>query len=375
MNELTYWITLYFIQGITLKRKNEIYVECYKCNPRISIVQLFEESSLWSTLGLSSEEMHLLSESKKELANNSFLAESLISQGYEIISMDSSDYSKALKRNLQTNTPSIVFTKGNKALLQEPAVAIVGSRSADPISLQFTSETAKKCVSEGKVVVSGFAKGVDRMALDAALEAGGKSIIVLPQGITTFASGFKQYYKYIMQGRLLVLSAFHPNAPWSVEFAMRRNPYIYGLADEIFVAQSDDKGGTWSGVIDGLRKKRTIYVRKPQDNEKNANILLIQKGAIAVDIKGNPIALNPEEMLTSDEKEKKERDEKIKQILEQGGSITSKLILEKLSLNWSDPKMKTYLRALAFVEEYKSKGKVYFRLKGKIDQLELGCSI
>ena len=372
MNEITYWITLYFIQGITLKRKNDIYVECYKSSPRISVVQLFEDSSLWSTLGLSFEEKRLLSDARKELANNSFLAENLVSQGYDIIPMDSSDYSKTLKHNLQTNTPSIVFTKGNKALLQEPAVAIVGSRIADSVSLQFTSETAKKCVSEGKVVVSGFAKGVDRMALDAALEAGGKSIIVLPQGITTFASGFKQYYKYIMQGRLLVLSAFHPNAPWSVEFAMRRNPYIYGLADEIFVAQSDDKGGTWSGAIDGLRKKRTIYVRKPQNNEKNANLLLIQKGAIAVDIKGTPITLEPEEMLTPKEKEKKERDERIKQILEQGGSLTSKYILERLSLNWSDPRMKTYLRVLPFVDEYKNKGKVYFRLKGKIDQLEIG---
>lgn len=372
MNDLTYWITLYFIQGITLKRKNEIYVACYKSNPRISIVQLFEDSSLWSTLGLSTEEINLLENAKAELANNSFLAESLLSQGYDIIPMDSLDYSKTLKLNLQTISPSIIFTKGNKALLQEPTVAIVGSRSADPLSLQFTSEVAKKCVAEGKIVVSGFAKGVDRMALDAALEAGGKSMIVLPQGITTFASGFKQYYKYITQGRLLVLSAFHPNAPWSVEFAMRRNPYIYGLANEIYVAQSDDKGGTWSGVIDGLRKKRTIFVRMPEVGERNANLLLIQKGAIAVDIKGSLVVLSSNDMLTQDEKDKKDRDDKIKQILESGGSITSKYILEKLGLNWSDPKMKTYIRSLSFVEEYKSKGKIYFRLKGKIDQLELG---
>lgn len=375
MNELTYWITLYFIQGITLKRKNEIYVACYKNSPRISIIQLFEDRSLWSSLGLNSEEINLLSNAKTELANNSFLAESLISQGYDILPMDSLNYSKTLKQNLQTNTPSIVFTKGNLTLLQEPAIAIVGSRSADPLSLQFTSEIAKKCVAEGKVVVSGFAKGVDRMALDAALEAGGKSIIVLPQGIMTFSSGFKQYFKYITQGRLLVLSAFHPNAPWSVELAMRRNPYIYGLANEIYVAQSDDKGGTWSGVIDGLRKKRTIFVRKPNEGEKNANLLLIQKGAIAVDIKGNQIALRPDDILTQDEKDKKDRDEKIKHILESGGSITSKYILEKLALNWSDPKMKTYLRGLSFVEEYKMKGKIYFKLKGQIDQLELGLSL
>jgi hypothetical protein len=38
--------------------------------------------------------------------------------------------------------------------------------------------------------------------------------------------------------------------------------------------------------MDGLRKGRKIYVRKPEPNEKNANILLIQKGAIGVDYNG-----------------------------------------------------------------------------------------
>lgn len=217
-------------------------------------------------------------------------------------------------------------------------MAIVGSRRANTISLQFTSEIARKCVSEGKVVVSGFAKGVDRMALDATLEAGGKSIIVLPQGITTFSSGFKQYYKYIMQGRLLVLSTFHPKAPWSVEFAMRRNVFIYGLANEIYVAQSADKRGTWSGVIDGLRKKSKIFVRKPLSGEKNANLLLIQKGAIPVDNNGNIINISSQEMLTPEEIEKKNRDEKIKQLLDSCVSVTSKMVIEKLSIAWSDPK-------------------------------------
>ena len=126
-------------------------------------------------------------------------------------------------------------------------------------------------------VVSGFAKGVDKQALDSAIKYKGQSIIVLPQGILTFTSGFKTYYKQIVDGDVLVLSTFFPKAPWQKELAMARNPIIYGLADEIYVAESSEKGGTWSGVVDGLHKKRKIYVRKPGSNEKNANNLLIQK--------------------------------------------------------------------------------------------------
>lgn len=371
MNELTYWFTLTFIQGITVKRKNEIYVKCWEHSPRISIEQLFQDSSVWESIGLTPEECEIFANSRNELANNAFLVENLLSQGYNIIPIASQDYSKTLKKNLGTISPTILLSKGNLNLLQEPAVAIVGSRNADTISLQFTSEIAKKSVSEGKVVVSGFAKGVDKMALDTALEAGGQSIIVLPQGITTFASGFKQYYKHILQGRLLVVSTFYPSAPWSAEFAMRRNPYIYGLADEIYVAQSDDKGGTWSGVINGLRKKRTIYVRKPNISEKNANILLIQKGAIAVDNQGTPTSVATEEMLTQEERNAQQR---IQLILSTSGELTSKAILEKTSIDWSDKKMKEFLRGLfcrEFIEEHKYKNRILFRIKGTTNQSEI----
>ena len=148
--------------------------------------------------------------------------------------------------------------------MTEKSIAIVGSRNASDVSLQFTDNIAKLASKEYKVVVSGFAKGVDKQALDSAINYKGQSIIVLPQGIMTFGSGFKTYYKQIVDGDVLVLSIFFPKAPWKAELAMARNPIIYGLADEIYVAESSEKGGTWSGVIDGLRKKRKIYVRKPE---------------------------------------------------------------------------------------------------------------
>jgi DNA processing protein len=179
-----------------------------------------------------------------------------------------------------------LYIKGNKQILHEKSIAIVGSRAAEETSLKFTDNIAKLASNDFKVVVSGFAKGVDKQALDSAIKYKGQSIIVLPQGITTFSSGFKTYYKQIVDGDVLALSTFHPKAVWSAGLAMARNPIIYGLADEIYVAESSEKGGTWSGVIDGLRKGRKIFVRQTESYEKNANSLLIQKGAIAVNYNG-----------------------------------------------------------------------------------------
>ena len=368
--ELTYWVTLALITKMWTKRKNEIYVNCFKHNPQISIIELFEDSSTWEEVGLNEIEKVQFEESRMQLANNSFLVDELMAQGYDILPITHEDYPKLLKENLKFNAPTVIYTKGNKSLLQEPSIAIVGSRSADVMSLSFTDNIAKSATRNNKVVVSGFAKGVDRQALDSAVGTNGKSIIVLPQGIMTFGSGFKQYFKHIVQGRVLVMSSFAPKAPWSVEFAMARNPIIYGMASEIFVAQSEEKGGTWSGVIDGLRRKRSIYVRYPEKNEKNANLLLIQNGASAVDISGNILSLSPEELKTPEQLNKEKLDAELIKILNSVEMISAKEIITRLRLDWKDDKMKRYLDNKEQVEKIKIKNRIYYRLKGNT-QLEL----
>lgn len=282
--ELTYWVALAHTPKIWTSRKNEMIVNFFKQEK--CIIDFFESDDFLG-MDLKAEETALLNQTKAELGNYSFMTEDLLNQGYEIVPVVSKDYSPTLKENLKYNSPIVLYIKGNKQILQEQSIAIVGSRDANEKSLQFTDNVAKKASSEYKVVVSGFAKGVDKQALDSALKYKGQSIIVLPQGITTFASGMKKYYKQIIEGDVLVLSTFHPKLPWSVDLAMARNSIIYGLASEIYAAQSDEKGGTWSGVCEGLKKGRKVYVRVPDKKEKCANMLLIEKGAVPVDIEGD----------------------------------------------------------------------------------------
>ena len=361
--ELTYWVTLALMPKIWTRRKNEIYVKCFEHNPQISIIDLFENRLCWDELLLTDEEKKLFSAAYEQLPNNSFMVEDMLSQGYDILPIHCDEYPRILKKNLGKAAPTVIFTKGNKALLNESSIAIVGSRNADKISLQFTDNVAKRVSSSNSVIVSGFAKGIDRQALDSTLEVDGKSIIVLPQGIMTFASGFKQYYKHIIQGRVLVMSSFAPKAPWSKEFAMARNPIIYGLASHIYVAQSDDKGGTWSGAINGLRKNRAIYVRWPEAGEKNANVQLIQKGAMAVDIHGNIIQLTADDLKTEEQKETEILNNKIIEMLSSIESCSSKDILRKLNINWPDAKMKKHLESMSQVEKKKIKNRIYYSLK------------
>jgi len=352
-NEAAYWITLAHIPGWGYAKINRLISQFHE-DSAISIEEFFNlpETEWQKVYALEPKDIEELNVAKAELPNNAFLAEQLENEGYELIPIISPDYSQTLKANLKTShAPVLLYVKGNKQILQEKSVAIVGSRNASEVSLEFTDHTAKKATKEFKVVVSGFAKGVDKQALDSAIRYTGQSIIVLPQGIMTFSTGFKTYYNQIVNGDVIVVSVFHPRAPWKAELAMARNPIIYGLADEIYVAESSDTGGTWSGVVDGLRKKRRIYVRKPEAGEENANELLIEKGAIPVDFTGNPIldesAIQAQELDLANGK-------KILELLKTG-EYTAKDILKRLDINWSEPKLRDFLKAQTRIETINKK--------------------
>lgn len=291
--EIPYLIALTHSSKLRIEQINSLLVKIVH-EKQTTLETFFQrsEDAWFAEYGLDDKTLMGVKAAKTELPNSSFIAEDLFAQGFEVIPIFSPEYSPTLKANLKAkSSPPILYVKGNKKILQEESIAIVGSRDASDISLKFTDNMAKIASEKYKVVVSGFAKGVDKQALDSALKYKGHSIIVLPQGIMTFESGIKKYYTQIIEGDVLVLSTFFPRAPWSVQLAMGRNPYIYGLAKNIFVAESGPDGGTWSGVIDGMRKGRIIYVRNPEPEESNANLKLIDKGAIPVDFDGKEIEI------------------------------------------------------------------------------------
>lgn len=357
--------------------KMNLIIQFYH-DKKISITDFFElsEGNLKGDFQLSDKQINDLQKVKSSLANYAFIAENLHNSGIEVVPVVSSEYSKTLKENLKKAAPTILYVKGNKQIMQEKSIAIVGSRDASEVALNFTDNIAKQAGKEWKVVVSGFAKGVDKQALDSSIACKGQSIIVLPQGIMTFESGFKTYYKQIIDGDVLVLSTFHPKAGWGKELAMARNPIIYGLAKEIYVAESkpsrnrqgkETKGGTYAGVMDGLKKGRIIYVRKPDTSEKNDNNFLIQSGAVAVDFNGNKlnnyevredtsIVVEPQSLCQSFE-------DNIKEIL-QKGQLSANDILKRLKLDWKSDKLIKELKKLDFIEIRKKGNKNYFSLKG-----------
>ena len=356
VQQYSYWMALAHLPRWRTDRINRLIIEIQK-NRKLPLSDFFRlNKSDWSIeFDFNSKELNDLEAAKKELPNYSFLVEDLLSQGFNLIPINSEEYPLTLKNNLKLNqSPPLLYVKGNKQILKENSIAVVGSRKADEISLQFTDNIAKLASEQYKVVVSGFAKGVDKQALESSLRYKGQSIIVLPQGILTFGSGIKKYYKQIIAGDVLIVSNYHPKANWSVGLAMARNKIIYGLAKEIYVAQSDNKGGTWSGVIDGLRKHREIYIRKPGSNEKNSNDLLISKGAIPIDLLGNKIVTANTEDHSNTKADLIPLEEDIIKMLSDN-CYTSKQIIDLLKINWPTSKMTNMLKNIENIRVIKNK--------------------
>jgi DNA processing protein len=300
LKDASYWMAVAHLKNWKTEKINKLIIDIL-VSQKLSFEDFFNlsEQDWKEQFDINEKEAAGLTEAKSDIPNLSFLAENLYQQGFEIIPINSDKYSIVLKENLKLRySPPVLYAKGNVQLLNEDCAAVVGSRNAGETSIKFTENLSIELAKKFKVVVSGFAKGVDKTALDSSIKNNGNSIIVLPQGILTFASGFKKYYPQLVEGQILVVSTFHPNVQWSVGLAMARNIYIYGLAKEIYVAESGESGGTWNGALDGLKKGRKVYVRLPEENEKNANLQLIEKGGIPINFEGKIIertqSVNPE---------------------------------------------------------------------------------
>ncbi|MCD4654171.1 DNA-processing protein DprA [bacterium] len=198
-----------------------------------------------------------------------------------IISSSDLDYPVRLKKHLREKAPPLLFGVGEKSLLRGGGVAIIGSRNVDTEGEDFTRRAAELCASNNIPVVSGGARGVDQIAMLSAFDAGGITIGVLADNLLK-KSLERNARNAIFEGRLVLISSYHPTARFSVGTAMGRNKLIYAMADYALVVSAEHKkGGTWAGATEELKRENslTVFVRSSA-NVPLGNKKLLELGAI-----------------------------------------------------------------------------------------------
>lgn len=168
-------------------------------------------------------------------------------------------YPVSLAAALGKNAPSTLFCRGNLSLLEQPSVGFCGSRSASEKGIETARDCASQVAQAGLNVVSGNAAGVDSAAHLAALQVGGHTILVLPEGINHFR--VKKVFEHVWDwSRVLVISQFDSDASWQVSRAMQRNQVIIGLSRAMIVIEAGETGGTLNAGIATLKTGIPLYV-------------------------------------------------------------------------------------------------------------------
>lgn len=210
-----------------------------------------------------------------------FAVEEWHRNGIWIISQSDTDYPERYKRCLKDKAPPLLFGAGDRSLLKGGGLCIVGSRNVDQEGEAFTRQVAELCVYNQMPVVSGGARGVDQISMMAAFEAGGVTIGVLADNLLV-KSVERGARHAIAEGRLLLVSPYHPTAGFSVGTAMGRNKLIYAMADYgLVVSAEHKKGGTWAGAEEVLKRGILVpvFVRVGK-NTSLGNNKLLELGAI-----------------------------------------------------------------------------------------------
>ena len=211
-----------------------------------------------------------------------FAVEEWERNGIWIISRSDTDYPARYKKHLKDKSPPLLFGAGNRSLLKGGGLGIVGSRNVDQTGESFTRQVAEFCANNHMPVVSGGARGVDQISMTAALEAGGVTIGILAENLLK-KSVERSAHHAIADGRLLLLSPYHPHARFTVGAAMGRNKLIYAMSDYgLVVSAEHKKGGTWAGAEEELKRKNAVPVFvRTGDDVPQGNSPLLDLGAIA----------------------------------------------------------------------------------------------
>lgn len=201
-------------------------------------------------------------------------------RGVTLLTFASPEYPTRLRRRLGDQAPPLLYAWGNLDLLQKRSVGFCGARDASAKGIAVAKDCAAQLASWGWVVVSGGARGVDTAVHQAALETGGITVIVVPEGILRYRLR-RELKSLASQGQVLLVSEFPPHKTWSVGSAMQRNQTICGLSEALVVIESGMSGGTFEAGKLALRLKMSLFVADYAEPAASAagNAYFLARGA------------------------------------------------------------------------------------------------
>lgn len=194
-----------------------------------------------------------------------------------VVSITDSRYPELLKQ-LGKDAPKQLYYKGNWSdEIFENCLAVVGSRRMSSYGREITEKLVSEIVGAGLVsafegdhkgrpyngitIVSGFMYGIDAQAHRAALDAGGRTIAVMPCGIELIHPDYQgDLYREILENKGLIVSEYEGNFLPTLWTYPRRNRIVAGFSKAVMVVEAGEKSGSLITANFVRKLKRKVFV-------------------------------------------------------------------------------------------------------------------
>ncbi|MGR6980297.1 DNA-processing protein DprA [Testudinibacter sp. P27/CKL/0425] len=250
---------------------------------RVSVEQLLNyDATQLATLGWNTKQIQRWLQPQQHYIQPvlAWQAQSAVNQ---VITIFDADYPYLLKQS--GSAPLLLYLQGDRALLSEPQIAMVGSRHCSDYGEYWSRYFAGELSRQGLVITSGMALGIDSYSHQAALAAGGKTIAVLGSGLNQLypKRNRKLAQQIIEQGALV--SEFIPDQVPLEENFPRRNRIISGLSLATLVIEADIKSGSLITARYALEQNREVFALPGmiQNQFSRGCHALIKQGALLVE--------------------------------------------------------------------------------------------
>jgi len=214
----------------------------------------------------------------KDGASTTLEVDELSRKGIWTLTIADDTYPRSMIERLGDQAPPVLFGCGDAALMSTPGIGVVGSRDVSQAGADVAMAVAREAVSLGLPVVSGGARGIDQLAMNAAFQAGGGVVGVLADSLIGWIRK-PDVLEALDAGKTCLISQQVPSAGFTPASAMGRNKLVYALSEAtVVITSAEESGGTWAGAVEGIRAGNGTVLVWREEGEGPGNASLEKLG-------------------------------------------------------------------------------------------------
>ena len=274
MDERAYWVAFNKIRGVGAVRTRKL------------LDHFGSLESAWQapadelkTAGLSQAIVQSILRARAETDPQADL-DRIAALNIQVLTIQDGHYPRRLKSI--DHPPPVLYVKGDLRDADEYAIAVVGTRQKTAYGKQVAAELCQFLVRNGITIVSGLARGIDSVAHQAAIDAGGRTIAVMGCGVDiVYPPEHRELASRIIENGALISDYSPGTQPEGVNFPPR-NRIISGLSMATVVVEAGEKSGALITAEFAASQGRDVFsvpgpIFTPHSKGTNR---LIQDGAI-----------------------------------------------------------------------------------------------